>query len=175
MRKTFKINISGPESTGKTTLAKALSKHYKGLLVGDYSRSYFDSREISNDYQDIIAIAKKQIQLDKEASLNKDFHWIFCDTDLINIKIWLRYYNYEIPSFLLEHINTFKSDLTLLLYPNTPWEADPLRQNKDDRLELFKQFELELTQHNYPFYIIKKLDTERLHQAISIVDKFLKN
>lgn len=174
MLKSFKIDISGPESTGKTTLAQALCKHYNGMLVEDYSRSYFNTKELSNDFEDILAIAKKQIQLEKEAFLSKDFQFIFCDTDLINLKIWLSYYNYEIPSFLLEHINNYKSDLTLLLYPNTPWEEDALRQHKNDRIDLYAQFELQLVQHNYNFEILKKLGSKRLDQAISIINKHFK-
>ncbi|MGB1121850.1 MAG: AAA family ATPase, partial [Saprospiraceae bacterium] len=37
-----KIVLIGPESTGKTTLAKQLAKHYDTVWVEEYARTYID-------------------------------------------------------------------------------------------------------------------------------------
>ena len=173
MTKPVKISITGPESTGKSILATALNKHYASCFVPDYSRTYFTDKPLNNNYEDIILIAKEQIRLELEAVQKAEATLIICDTDLINIKIWLEYYAYKVPDFIEDHLQENKNDLSLLLYPNTTWEADGLRKNAHDRIALFDTFQRALDHYNYPFRIIKKLDTERLHQAIIDIDQFL--
>lgn len=169
-----KIAITGPESAGKTTLAKLLCNHYQAYYVEDYSRVHFRNLDFNNDCNTIIEIARAQIALEKKALLCAAESIIICDTDLINIKIWMAYYNYEIPQFIEEYIANSKSDLSLLLYPNTTWEADGLRNNQHDRLELFDKFESVLAHQQYNYQVIKKLGTERLDQAVISIDKILK-
>ena len=38
----MRIGIIGPESTGKTTLAKDLAERYHGVYVPEYAREYPD-------------------------------------------------------------------------------------------------------------------------------------
>ena len=40
----FQVGIIGPESTGKSSLARYLSKRYKGVLVPEYAREYIARR-----------------------------------------------------------------------------------------------------------------------------------
>ena len=59
----YKVGIIGPESTGKSVLAKYLAKRYGGVLVTEYARTYVEkkgSTEIS--YEELCAIARKQIE-----------------------------------------------------------------------------------------------------------------
>ena len=57
----IKIVLFGPESTGKTTLAKQLAKHYNTVWVPEYAREYLqkkwdDTKEICT-LDDLIPIA----------------------------------------------------------------------------------------------------------------------
>jgi len=65
-------------------------------------------------------------------------------------------------------------DLFLLCKPDLPWEADPLRENPDDREELYQRYLKALQDMNANFFEISGLDFEqRLALAVSSVDRFL--
>ena len=44
----IRVAITGPESTGKSSLCKALANHYNTLWVPEYAREYCES--IGRDY-----------------------------------------------------------------------------------------------------------------------------
>lgn len=169
-KKFIYIAITGPESSGKTTLSEALSKIYDCTLVSEFARSYL--KDINYNKSDVLYMAKMQIELEKEAK-NNSSKIIICDTDIINFKIWLTYYNYEIPSFILEHIKSQPYALSLLLYPNTVWVDDGLRDKANERIELYKEFEKELQFYHYNYAVIDQLDQNRTKQAVEIIDAFL--
>ena len=79
----LKIIITGPESSGKTTLCSQLSTYFKYPLVSEYAREYIDQLDRSYNKDDLLEISKEQ--------RNREFTGgkiLLCDTDLITIKIW---------------------------------------------------------------------------------------
>jgi NadR type nicotinamide-nucleotide adenylyltransferase len=173
MKTRLKIALTGPESSGKSTLAEQLVDYFKGNMVPEYSRIYYKTHEFENKREEILAIADGQIQAER-ASLKYDVPFIFFDSDLINIKIWLEYYSYRVPSFISSHIDSEPYDLTLLLYPNTPWEADPLRKNAHDRIALYNKFQWHLDNYKYPYEIINELGSKRFQQAVQVIENKFK-
>jgi len=172
MKKNIKIAITGTESTGKTILSEQLTQHYNAELVTEFARDYLKNKTNHYTYDDIVYIAKKQIEAEQKATAS-DKEIIICDTDSINIKIWLEYYNYKVPDFLLKHIASKPYNLSLLLYPNTLWINDGLRQNQSDRLSLYHQFEKHLNKFSYNYQIIDKLENKRFLQAIQKINNFI--
>lgn len=168
--KSLKIAISGPESSGKSTLAKELGAYYKLPVVEEYARRYFKDRPLNHRKESILAIAREQIQLEKNAALSAGS--LFFDADLITIKIWLKYYNHPVPSFIETHLTEGAYDYSLLLYPNTPWIDDGIRSNPHDRIALFKQFEEELKKYGIPYHVIKDLGKDRSQSAIRAIEQF---
>ena len=90
----IKVVLFGPESTGKSTLAKELADHYNSIYVEEYAREYLQKKYDFNQeicsYDDLIPIAKGQIRLENEAS--KNVIQFFCDTDLLTTKIYSEIY-----------------------------------------------------------------------------------
>ena len=82
-----KIIITGPESSGKTTLAKALAAHFKTVSVPEFAREYIDQLGRPYVESDLLEIAKGQLRLENEMA-KRASNFLFCDTDLITIKIW---------------------------------------------------------------------------------------
>ena len=80
------IVITGPESSGKTTLATQLSAHWTCPCVAEVARSYLKDK-ISYQQSDLLEIAKQQ-QDNESAILSKRPGRIVCDTDLLVIMIW---------------------------------------------------------------------------------------
>lgn len=172
MEKTITIALSGPESSGKTTLCQALAKHFDASYVPEYAREYLKDLGTNYSFDDVIEIAKKQMEMEDMALANKP-KLLFLDTDMINFKIWFEFYGNKTPNFIEERIKNNPYTLTLLLYPNTPWIDDGLRQNENNRLELFHQFKEELNHYYYSFQIIDKLDKQRIKQAKNLVSSIL--
>ena len=62
-----KVVLFGPESTGKTTLSKQLSKHYNTVWAPEYAREYlqkkWNNERKTCELHDILPIAIGQIKL----------------------------------------------------------------------------------------------------------------
>ena len=90
----LKIVLFGPESTGKTSLAKQLASHYKTLWVPEFSREFAESLTYDNEQiteEDILTIASGQMGL--ENTLSKVANTILiCDTDLLETMVYADLY-----------------------------------------------------------------------------------
>lgn len=154
----FKVGIIGPESTGKTTLAKYLAKRYNGIFVAEYAREYMEN--ISRPYtrEDVETIARYQIEqlsLISSQESGTQAEVLFFDTELIITKVWFEYKYGKCPEWLIKALHRYPMDVYLLCYPDLPWIYDPVRENPDIRQELFERYETEIQALDIPYYIIR--------------------
>ena len=169
----LKIVITGPESTGKSTLTKQLANYFNVEMVEEYARTYLQN--LAKDYtqQDLTEIAKGQIFLEDKA-LEIDSEFIVCDTSLEVIKIWSEFNYGDCASFITTSLQQRQPNLYLLMTPDLPWVPDPLRENPTNRQELFNLYKDELVSSNVPFYEIGGNGNERLTKAIEVIEIILK-
>ncbi len=169
--KGLKIGVTGPESCGKSSIVGELHRHFKMNKIDEYARTYFDTSPLNHELNTILHIAKSQIDLEmRQMDTGETF---LCDSDLINIQIWLSYYDFDIPRFIEQHLKDKPYDFSILLYPNVAWVDDGLRSNPDDRIALFQQYESALKKYEIPYVIIKDLDEARTQSAIDSLQDFL--
>ena len=175
--KIIKIALFGPESTGKTTLAKQLAAYYKTVWVPEYAREYLQKKWDENQQichvEDMLPIAYGQTILENESTLiaNK---YLFCDTNLMVTKVFSEvYYNYCDP-LLDEAACEHEYDLFFLTDIDVPWEKDDLRDCPDQRKSVFAIFKQSLMDHNKPFIILSGDKNLRLKKAIAIIDDLSK-
>ena len=154
-----KIIVTGPESSGKTTLCKALSEHFKIPYSEEFARGFLDQLGRNYKKDDLLKIAKGQLNSEQNTQL--------LDTDLITIKIWSKYKYGSCHKWLLEQIERQKSEkrFYLLCNPDIPWQADVQRENPNDRKELFEIYKKELEGLGHNYFIIE--EEERKEKAIS--------
>ena len=169
----FKIAVIGPESTGKSTLAEKLAKHYNTDFVPEYSRTYLENIEGQYTENDVVEIAKGQQNLILEEE-KKNHDILIADTETIVCKIWVEYvfrHSNETIDKILEQQNF---DLYLLCDIDLPWVYDPLRENPDleERKELFEIYRNTLEKMNVTFGIVRGSDEERVDNAINIIEKY---
>ncbi len=167
----LKIAITGPESTGKTTLTRQLAAHYDTLWVPEYARFYLLQLDRPYTPEDVIEIAKGQVHWENEL-VKLTNRLLFCDTDLIVIKIWLKFkYNIE-NEWVEAKLKSQLYDLHLLCDIDLPWQDDPLRENPnlEDRKTLYDLYKNELQKLKVPFYEIKGTEAERKQQAVAIIE-----
>ena len=162
-----KIIVTGPESSGKTTICKGLSNYYNIHFSEEYSRRYLNPLERDYTQEDLLEIAKGQLKSNQENQI--------CDTDLITIKIWSEYKYSSCDNWILEQIVKQKTEnrFYLLCNPDIPWETDPLRENPTNREELFKIYKRELEKLHHNYFIVEGTEDERIIQCVSIIKNLL--
>ncbi len=154
----FKVGIIGPESTGKSSLARYLARRYKGTCVPEYARTYVEQKGTTEvTYEELCEIAKHQVDELSAISSQPSDNLYFFDTELILTKVWFDYAFGRVPEWLNDAIRRYPMDTYLLTYPDIPWVPDPARSNGSDaiRMELFERYEAEIEALNIPYYIIK--------------------
>lgn len=175
---TIKIAIYGPESTGKTTLAKQLAEHFETVWAPEFARDYlqqkFDDAGAICEPEDLMPIAVGQTQLENEALLTAN-KFLFCDTSLMVTKVYSEiYYNFCDP-MLDKAARKHKYDLFFLTDIDVPWEKDDLRDRPDDREFMFGKFKSALIENNKPYIVLSGSPEERLQKAVGVINDLVRN
>jgi NadR type nicotinamide-nucleotide adenylyltransferase len=165
-----RILILGPESTGKSTLAEALARHYGDPWVPEVAREYLEQLGRPYVYADLVLIGKAQMGLEDRLAAAAS-RYLFCDTDLRVIQVWSQYRFGKVDSWVIEELERRTYDLILLCATDLPWQADPLREHPDleIREQLFEEY-LEIThQSRIPFKIISGDAAARLKASVEAI------
>jgi len=166
----YKIVLTGPESTGKTTLAQQLADYYQTNWVEEYARTYIDGLNRAYEEADLLEMAKGQLQMEEKGLLTaQDF--LFIDTDLITFKIWAKYRYGRCDAWILEQIEERFYDLYILCATDVLWEDDPQRENPDNREALFGLYVKELELYEKRFLVVKGGEKSRLAAVINHLNK----
>ena len=152
------VAVVGPESTGKTTLARELAAAFDVPWLAEYAREYLEGRleragDVSYDEEDLAAIAREHMRREADFARSVRGGGVV-DTDLIVILVWWNERFGVAPDWLQEAIARQSKRLHLLCAPDLPWEADPLRESEHDRERLFGVYQAVLTDLQLPFAII---------------------
>jgi NadR type nicotinamide-nucleotide adenylyltransferase len=168
----IRIAVTGPESTGKTTLARQLARRYDAPWTPEYARYYL--RRLNRPYlqDDLLAIARGQLEWE-EAKGRRNPDILFSDTCLLVIKIWSEFKYGNCHPWILEQLRAHTYDLYLLCGTDLPWVYDPLRENPGEREELYAIYKKELLLLDRPFVEIAGPPEERFRQAVKAVDDLL--
>ena len=174
----LRICIVGAESTGKTTLAKDLAKHYKTTWVPEYGRQY-TKEFVKNVWNytwtktDFMKIAKTQALLEDEAasSTNK---LLVCDTDVFATSIWYKRYMDE-RSPEIEAIAAKRPPIMLYIVPDplTPFDQDGIRDGEAIRPWMHQEFIHSLEMWGKDYVLVSGNRQERVEQATKIIDAYM--
>ena len=172
----LRIVLTGPESTGKTTLARQLAERYQTLWVPEYARFYLSRLKRPYEQEDVLEIAKSQLQWE-DAWAKQAERVLFSDTGTLVPKVWLKFkYNTSHP-WIDQQFQQHRYDLYLLCDIDLPWDEDPLREHPKlkDRQALFQMYCTELETLGANFAVLNGSLEARLLQAIRQVDALLEN
>lgn len=162
----IKIGIIGPESTGKSTLAKALAAHFGGTYVAEYARTYVEQLARPYTYEDVEQIAQEQI---RQLQQPYDTEYVFFDTDLIITKVWFEYCYHHCPDYVTEALEHENIDLYLVCLPDLPFEDDPVREHPHEREELLGWYLQEVKALGRPYTLIGGIGEERTNAAVAAI------
>ncbi|MFN8207141.1 MAG: ATP-binding protein [Bacteroidales bacterium] len=162
----IRIVIIGPESTGKTELAKDLASFYHTCWVPEYAREYIEGLNRPYNLKDVLHIAEEQVIRDqpKPGTANR---FIFIDTDLIITKVWLDLVYGSRPDWIDTYLKTIRTGLYLLCKPDIPWVPDPVRENGGPMRDLlFERYRSEIESIGCEWRLVEGLGSDRLSLAI---------
>lgn len=170
----IKIALFGPESTGKTTLAKQLADYYETEWVPEFARDYLQEKWEENQHicvaDDMLPIAYGQTALENER-LSQAKKYLFCDTNLMVTKVFSEMYYGFCDPLLNEAALEHEYDLFFLTDIDVPWEKDDIRDTPDGRESVFSVFKQSLIDTKKPFVILSGDKESRLAQATVISDE----
>lgn len=163
-----RITITGPESTGKSTLSANLATALNTVWVPEYAREYLNQLGRPYEESDLLEIAKGQIR-SEDALAKKANNYLICDTDLLVIKIWSEHKYGRCHPWILEQLAQRKYVLHILTYIDIPWEEDPLREHPDLRSYFYQRYKKELETMGVTFIEAKGDPQQRLQQSLETI------
>jgi NadR type nicotinamide-nucleotide adenylyltransferase len=163
-----KVVVIGPESTGKSTLCEQLAAHFKTEWVPEFAREYLLSLGRPYHYDDLLIIAKGQLEQEDRIVAHAKTPLIFIDTDMYVMKVWCEFVFGRCHPFILDEIVKRKYDGYLLCYTDLPWVADELREYPDpeSRNRLYRMYKDLMVNQSTPWFDISGNYAERLERAI---------
>jgi NadR type nicotinamide-nucleotide adenylyltransferase len=154
----IRICVTGPESTGKTTLARRLAESLGTECVPEASRLYAErvARELTA--ADVEPIAREHATLADAAAERvcaRGGRSLVLDTDLLSTVVYARYY-YDLSSAWLENEErTRRPDLYLLCDVDVPWIADGIRDQPINRAAMFELFRAALAERGARTVVVR--------------------
>jgi NadR type nicotinamide-nucleotide adenylyltransferase len=168
----FRISVTGPESTGKSTLCALLAKHYDAQYTHELAREYITNLQRDITIEDLKIMHDLQVNAEN-IGYAKTKQLLFCDTDIINFKVWSEQVFKTVPPWLENSLSHNNYQFYLLCSPDIEWMADGIRKNEHNRIFLFNCFQQEIEKKNTNYAIITGQNQDRIRNAIHAVEEFL--
>lgn len=183
-----KIVAIGPESTGKSTLCAQLAAHYQTLWVPEYARGYLEKKGTDYGFNDLLTIAKGQIELEDAisnklltnskndqhhlAAPSRETGFVFIDTDMYVMEVWCEFVFNNCHNWILNQIAARQYDAYLLCNTDLPWTEDNLREYPDlkTREKLFHLYKSLMEHQATPWCSIAGNNEERVQKAIRFIN-----
>ena len=134
-----RIVLTGPECSGKTTLAAALAARFDAPWVPEAARRFAETVPGALSEATVGPIAQLSMQLEDDA-LRAAPPLLFRDTDLVSTVVYARHYYDACPAWIEREARARRADLYLLGRPDLPWTPDGVRDRPLQREELFAEF-----------------------------------
>ncbi|MCE0460599.1 MULTISPECIES: AAA family ATPase [Pseudomonas] len=169
------VVLTGPESAGKSWLAKQLQEHFGGLRVDEYVRHFMEQNPRETCLADIPDIASGQLAWE-DAARARQPALLVLDTHLLSNILWSQTLFGDCPDWLEPALLARHYDLHLLLSPEqVQWTGDGLRCQPElkDRMVFHDAIKDWLVRHQQPFQAIEGDWAQRREQAFSAVRQLL--
>jgi NadR type nicotinamide-nucleotide adenylyltransferase len=170
-----RVVLTGSESTGKTSLAGELARHYATEMVPEFVRSFAEKKGTTLSFGDHGPIARGQIELEDEyiARARGGRSLLVFDTDLLSTVVYCNHYFGRCPPWIEETAYARRPDLYLLCETDVPWVADGVRDRGDRRDEMQTLFREAIAASGAPSVSIQGDPGERMASAIRAIDAIL--
>ena len=167
MKKQSKIIvITGAESTGKSTLAESLGKHFGAPVIPEFARTYVEQLNRPYNHIDVEIIARKQIE-QVNAAIELEYPFVFVDTWLFITKIWFEVVFQYVPEWLEYEIKSSNIELFLVCDIDLKWIPDSVRENGGEKRKILHQMYIEnIKKYNFTYHIVNGENQLRFENAL---------
>lgn len=177
-----RVVVLGAESSGTTTLAKALGREYSVPVVPEFGRNIAEQYKKENGVAPPLNYWSDQvfrlIAHGQNAMEEQYARWsgplLICDTDSLATAVWYERYHNQTSSTELDRIGLEQSKKHSLYiitdYSTVPWEDDGTRDGKNERQWMQESFEWLVKKSGVPYILVEGSHDERMEQAISAVE-----
>jgi NadR type nicotinamide-nucleotide adenylyltransferase len=167
-----RVVVTGSESTGKTTLAQGLARHFGTVWVPEFARGYLDAKPTPLDSSDIEPIARGQMAAE-DAGAREANRVVFLDTDLASTEVYAAHYYGACPEWIRDESRRRVPSLYLLAGIDAPWIPDPQRDRGDRRPEMHELFRRRIEESDAPIVEVRGSWEERFEIARTAVEPLL--
>jgi len=164
-----RICVFGPESTGKSTLARRLAVRFRTVAVPEYARTLLEWRHGRLDEADLPDIARGQAA-SEDALAPLANRVLVTDTDPLATVVWSEALFGRIDRAVEALAESRAADLYLLMDVDVPWVADPVRYLPDDRRDFLDRCERALLARGRRFVRIGGSWDDRFATAVRAVE-----
>ncbi len=149
-----RVSILGPESTGKTTLARALAEGLDTVMVPEWARHVLEARGGSLEGLDWSELVRGQIA-SEDAIAREANRLIVCDTDPLATTVWMDALAGGCTPDLRAVAESRRYDLTLLTAPDVPWVKDDVRYLPEGGAAFFSACEAALSRAGRDYVVVR--------------------
>lgn len=175
------VTVTGPESTGKTTLAAALAARYDTAWSAEYARVYVERRAADGhpapaalEPADVAPIARGQMAAEDAAFARAMARpLVVRDTDLVSTVVYARHYYGACPLWIEEAARDRRAALYLLCAPDTVMRPDGVRDPHVDRAALHAAFAATLAEFRCTVTRLAGAWAAREAAACAAIDRLL--
>lgn len=168
----IRVVLTGSESTGKTTLATEVARHYHVEVVPEFVRTFAEGKAAAIEFSDHGPIARGQIALE-DIYFARAERLLVQDTDLLSTVVYCRHYFGRCPEWIEMAARSRRPHLYLLCHPDVPWIADGVRDRGHLREEMHALFQEAVAASGAPTRDLTGSWTRRAADAIAAIDALL--
>ncbi|MGV3755053.1 MAG: AAA family ATPase, partial [Verrucomicrobiota bacterium] len=162
------------ESTGTTTLARALAGHYQTEWVPEYGRELSELKlqrgETEWRSEEFVQVALEQSRRE-DAAARRCNRLLICDTNAFATVLWHRRYMGSHNEAVAQIACARRYDLYLLTGDEIPFVQDGTRDGEHIRHRMHEWFVEALEEQGVPWHLVRGNHEERLRQAIVEIDR----
>lgn len=166
----LRVCVTGPESTGKTTLAARLAKAWHTVWVPEASRAYAERKAAPLTIDDVVPIAREHVTMADDAE-RVATRLIVLDTDLVSTAIYSQHYYGMVPPEVVALEQRRRADLYLLCSVDVPWVPDGIRDRPANRQEMLERFRAALDARGLRWTMIRGPWDDRWQTAVAAVEE----
>ncbi len=167
-----RICLFGPESTGKTTLAARLARHFNTVWVGEHARPLLDHKAGVCEAEDIPLIARGQVAA--EAALARQANRVLlCDTDPLLTCVWSEVLFGSCSQSLKELARAQHYDLYFLMNIDVPWVNDGQRYLAHARQDFLARCQAILEAEQRSYVTLSGSWDARFEQAVAHIQQLI--
>ena len=172
-----RVVVVGAESTGTTTLARALAERYRTAWVPEYGRTYWEGKMSAPNAavwrtEEFVHIASMQNEMEDRLARSAN-RILFCDTDSFATSLWHERYLGSLSPEVAALNTGRRYDHYFLTGDDIPFVQDGTRDGEHIRHRMHERFQEELRRQVKKFTLLTGSHDERVEAAAAVCDRLL--